>query len=197
MDQKMDNSNSLPTPPPTEKNDNNLHWRVPHIKKCLRTTSHPPKPKKKKKKKTENCLHYTWGKMTSSKVLVLKRSTYCEKCLRITSRMWQSRTWNILNSSGMTYLWNIGLGNNGESWPGTNAWRSEKKEVIFFLDSLEEIGKLWKRWTLYSGLLQLTDFLGMIICNGFWVFLLLPMEENPRTILAPLFSVWCINYHQL
>ena len=37
----------------------------------------------------------------------------------------------------------------------------------FFLDSLEEIGKLWKWWTLYSGVLQLTDFLGMIVCDGF------------------------------
>ncbi len=38
---------------------------------------------------------------------------------------------------------------------------------IFFLASLEEIGRLWKWWTVYSGVLQLTDFLGMIICDGF------------------------------
>ncbi len=41
----------------------------------------------------------------------------------------------------------------------------------FFLDFMEEIGKLWKGWTVYSGVLQLTDFLGMIICNGFLVTL--------------------------
>ncbi len=28
---------------------------------------------------------------------------------------------------------------------------------IFFLASLEEIGELWKWWTVYSGVLQLTD----------------------------------------
>ncbi len=38
---------------------------------------------------------------------------------------------------------------------------------IFALASLEEIGKLWKWWTVYSGVPQLTDFLGMIICDGF------------------------------
>ena len=38
---------------------------------------------------------------------------------------------------------------------------------IFYLASLEEIGKLWKWWTVYSGVLQLTDFWGMIICDGF------------------------------
>ena len=28
----------------------------------------------------------------------------------------------------------------------------------FFLDFMEEIGKLWKGWTVYSGVLQLTHF---------------------------------------
>ncbi len=36
----------------------------------------------------------------------------------------------------------------------------------FFLAFLEEIGKLWKGWPVYSGVLQLTHFFGMIICNG-------------------------------
>ncbi len=40
---------------------------------------------------------------------------------------------------------------------------------IFFLAFLEVIGKFWKGWTVYSGVLQLTDFLGMIICNGFFM----------------------------
>ncbi len=40
---------------------------------------------------------------------------------------------------------------------------------IFFLASLEEICKLWKWWTVYVGVLQLTNFLGMIICDSFWV----------------------------
>ncbi len=42
---------------------------------------------------------------------------------------------------------------------------------ICFLASLEEIGKFWKWWTVYSGVLQLTHFWGMIICKVFWVTL--------------------------
>ncbi len=42
---------------------------------------------------------------------------------------------------------------------------------IFSLASLEEIGTFYKWWTVYSGVLQLTDFLGMIICDSFLVTL--------------------------